>query len=173
MSSAHSLVAERPSLSQFSYSAHIRGFHGGDLAEHNWAMKFFRQTFPAARLRLMHRFFHRAIDSGSAASGGDRHLRVLAWRGFSLVELLVVIAIVAVLLGLLLPAVQAVRESARRTTCSNNLRNLSMGMLAHHESEGAFPYGFNWLEAFWHGPLLPYIEQQPLFDTLVYDEHKG
>ncbi len=107
------------------------------------------------------------------ASSGDRCPRSLARRGFSLVELLVVIAIITVLLGLLLPAVQAVRESARRTSCSNNLRNLSMGMLAHHESEGTFPYGFNWLEAFWHGPLLPYIEQQPLFDTLIYDEHNG
>jgi len=93
--------------------------------------------------------------------------------GFSLVELLVVIAILATLIGLLLPAVQSVRESARQVQCKNNLRNLSLAMLSYHESEQRFPYGFNWLEALWHAPILPHIEQQPLFDTLVFDEHQG
>ncbi len=59
--------------------------------------------------------------------------------GFTLVELLVVIAIIGVLVALLLPAVQAAREAARRTQCANNLRNLALGMLNYHDSRGNFP----------------------------------
>jgi prepilin-type N-terminal cleavage/methylation domain-containing protein/prepilin-type processing-associated H-X9-DG protein len=94
-------------------------------------------------------------------------------RAFTLVELLVVIAIIAVLIGLLLPAVQSARESARRISCTNNMKNVSLAMLGHHDAKNKFPYGFNWLEALWHGPILPYMEQQPLFDTLVYHESNG
>ena len=59
--------------------------------------------------------------------------------GFSLVEVLVVIAILAALLGLLLPAAQMARESARRTACSNNLRQLAIGLIAHEASQGTLP----------------------------------
>ena len=59
--------------------------------------------------------------------------------GFTLVELLVVIAIIGVLVALLLPAVQAAREAARRTQCANNLRNLALGMLNYHDQIGNFP----------------------------------
>ena len=94
-------------------------------------------------------------------------------RGFTLVELLVVIAIIAVLIGLLLPAVQSAREAARQSACKNNLKNLGLAMLGHHEAKNAFPYGFNWLEALWQAPILPYLEQQPLFDTLIFHESDG
>jgi prepilin-type N-terminal cleavage/methylation domain-containing protein/prepilin-type processing-associated H-X9-DG protein len=101
--------------------------------------------------------------------------------GFTLIELLVVIAIIAVLIGLLLPAVQKVREAARRTQCTNNLHNI--GLAAHHfaDTNGGFPPGYV------EGPflplgvtirashgcwpfLLPYLEKQALYDK--YDRNK-
>ncbi len=96
-------------------------------------------------------------------------------RGFTLVELLVVIAIIGVLLALLLPAVQAVRESARRTTCSNNLRQIGLGLRHYNTNEGRFPPGaIEWRpfgnttkrQLAWSAFLLPYIEQGNLYATL-------
>src|SRR5438552_18494209 len=62
-------------------------------------------------------------------------------RGFTLVELLVVIAIIGVLVALLLPAVSAARESARRTQCANNLKNLGLAMINYHDANKKFPLG--------------------------------
>jgi prepilin-type N-terminal cleavage/methylation domain-containing protein/prepilin-type processing-associated H-X9-DG protein len=87
-------------------------------------------------------------------------------RGFTLIELLVVIAIIAVLIGLLMPAVQKVREAAARIQCQNNLKQIALGNLNYESVHGTFVPGVGkngccW--GTWMIPILPYVEQDNLF----------
>lgn len=102
-----------------------------------------------------------------------------AKRGFTLVELLVVIAIIGMLMGLLLPAVQQARAAARRIQCTNNLKQIALGMLNHEATQQEFPIGQHvyidahapdgWVRRSWYPALLPYVEQMAL--GMTYQQH--
>ena len=103
-------------------------------------------------------------------------------RGFTLVELLVVIAVIGILVALLLPAVQQVREAARRTSCANNAHQISLALLHHENVYGYLPpmgiirpdyIGFGGLDLVaapswsWQLYILPYIEERTFFDFIA------
>jgi prepilin-type N-terminal cleavage/methylation domain-containing protein len=90
-------------------------------------------------------------------------------HGFTLIELLVVIAIIAILVALLLPAVQQAREAARRTSCKNNLKQLSLAMHNYHDVYNSMPLGMVH-RINWRVSLLPYIEQANVFNQLDFNE---
>jgi prepilin-type N-terminal cleavage/methylation domain-containing protein/prepilin-type processing-associated H-X9-DG protein len=91
--------------------------------------------------------------------------------GFTLIELLVVIAIIAILIALLLPAVQKVREASNRAQCQNNLKQLALGLHGYHDAHKRFPKGLVWNSGNyydfprtgWNYPLFPHIEQDNLY----------
>lgn len=94
-------------------------------------------------------------------------------RGFTLVELLVVIAIIGVLVALLLPAVQAARESARRNQCINNLKQIALSILVYHDEIGTFPPGRKNTDQYgesWAFRILPQSEQQVIYDSFDREE---
>lgn len=87
-------------------------------------------------------------------------------RAFTLVELLVVIAIIGVLVALLLPAVQAAREAARRMRCQNNLKQIGLASHNHHDVIGELPRAYSPTTGLsWHVNILPYMEQQSLYNN--------
>lgn len=92
---------------------------------------------------------------------------------FTLVELLVVIAIIGILVALLLPAIQAAREAARRNQCQNNLKQMGLAVHMHHDSKHYFPMGRNGtkqMSVSWAYLILPHLEERSVFDA--FDETK-
>ncbi|QDT39447.1 DUF1559 domain-containing protein [Stratiformator vulcanicus] len=98
-------------------------------------------------------------------------------RGFTLIELLVVIAIIAILIAVLLPAVQQAREAARLASCRSNLKQMGIALANYHDVHWQFPIGSrgptdfdnrkDWFN--WRGSLLPFVDQEPLYDQLDFD----
>jgi prepilin-type N-terminal cleavage/methylation domain-containing protein len=95
------------------------------------------------------------------------------YTAFTLVELLVVIAIIGILVALLLPAIQAAREAARRTQCTNQLRQIGLAVQTYHDARGNFPSGRNTNDQYgvsWAYYILPQLEEQVLYDAYVPKE---
>jgi prepilin-type N-terminal cleavage/methylation domain-containing protein len=101
--------------------------------------------------------------------GRALNMRVVKRGGFTLVELLVVIAIIGILVALLLPAVQAAREAARRSQCISNIKQWGLAAQSYHDVNKVLPMGCvpgqYWL---WKGALLPYIEESSIFGLINY-----
>ena len=137
----------------------------------------------------------RVMLTGAGCFGTSKVLRpavspngAVGRRGFTLVELLVVIAIIGTLIGLLLPAVQVARESARRSLCQSNLKQISLAMLMHVDAKRTYPSSYtdnnpifntspaadqNYPGLAWSAYILPFIEFATLYDQLMTQTNQG
>ena len=104
-------------------------------------------------------------DSNQKSEIGSRRS-----RGFTLVELLVVITIIGILIALLLPAVQAAREAARRMQCANNFKQVGLAMHGYHAAKGCFPPGMLTVPGYygWALFILPYMEHNAIYDMVDF-----
>jgi prepilin-type N-terminal cleavage/methylation domain-containing protein len=164
-----------------------RGFHGC----HGWGLKFGRRRLPETireirEIRGLNRHaevLENVVASYSAklhnvGMGRTSNQRPTAdgRRAFTLVELLVVIAIIGILIALLLPAVQAARESARRVRCENGLRQLSLACLNYESAHKVLPYGRKydiWDSFTWTELILPQVEEKVVYTEYTYLPKKG
>lgn len=90
-------------------------------------------------------------------------------KAFTLIELLVSIAIIGILMGLLLPAVQMIRESARRANCQSNIKNLGLALINYESGHAAFPHGASYKNLHsWGSESLPFLEQRSVFDQIDF-----
>jgi prepilin-type N-terminal cleavage/methylation domain-containing protein/prepilin-type processing-associated H-X9-DG protein len=108
-----------------------------------------------------------------ARSISSEDYMILCRRAFTLIELLVTIAVIGILLGISLPAVQAMRGAAQRTACANNLRQIALAVNNYETAFQSFPMGChafddaNWPSRTWLAEILPYIEEHSLYDQSI------
>lgn len=126
-------------------------------------------------MQRFERRFRRRVEGTRCRDTSPGTRTSILRRALTLVELLVVIAIIGTLVSLLMPAIQMVRESARRTACMNHQRQIGIALQAHHAAHQAFPVGtVEWRRSSdlsqrqlaWSVYLLPFLEQQNVFDQL-------
>ena len=134
-------------------------------------------SFGKLSLGSMSRTAPRVIRIVSPPASAKSHSRLVAWgrhtQAFTLVELLVVIAIIGILVALLLPAVNSARAAVRRTACSNNLRQIALALINHHEAQGRLPAGSPTCctvpGSLWTTSIFPYLEEQAAHDRIRFD----